>query len=684
MKHKTLKYLFKTRNVTRKSFADFKDYITDYVSPEELKTSTTFDFKVVNPTLHDKRAVHALSHNMKLDRDYLRSIKTLAKEMKQDYHPRPFLYSQEGPNPIVGHRDPRNGYKILTQQSPCKELELLNLSKMSRKYPFFKVALMDLNPSGNTFLLAIDFIGSQCFHLFLKPRYTEHFEAIKLHKEHILKTTDLLSNHRFSTPCALWLNDDEILYVSINRYYNDSGVYVYNLLSQKNTRVYKPPHGYFLDMYMSNSGLFVVIKVQNYNSDEILLLDVDTRKITTLFARKPSTKYLYLQHEAGLWYVAYQERGRHRIYTSPDLHKKTLLYDNKHLDEQILEIDMANQTFLFTVSCPKTLKLFRHSCGHLELIHESRGQTDYYSLEDYLPSTNQYKILQHNYTCPPQEHLISLQTMEKIDMKPLRTRYIEKELFIRPGLRVTLLYKNTPHLSKCILFGYGAYNTYEGAKESIHFYPLLERGFVVAIAHLRGGAEYGYQGYVEGRMQNKRNTFHDFIETAHALFDRKITSRDKLAIWGRSFGGLLISAVLNMEPDLCKVALVGVPFITPLETMNTYKTPLGIETRSELGNVTKPEVHDYIESYAPLEHIQPDATYPNLLIYTNLNDTLVPYKEPLLYYKSMQKLDCYKERNEARNLSFYMDPRFGHHQGTHLKDVWDHYGLLFSYVLRYL
>jgi len=682
MKLKTLKYLFKTRNVTRKSFADFKDCITDYVSPEELKNNASFDFKVINPTLHDKRAVHALGHNMKLDKEYLRSIRVLAKEMKRHYQPQTFLYSQEGPNPIIGRRDPRNGYKILTQRSPCKELELLNLSKMSKKFPFFKVGLMELNPSGNTFLLAIDFIGSQCFHLFLKPRYTEHFEQVKLHKEHILKTTDLLSNLRFSTPCALWLNDEEILYVSINRYYNDSGVYVYNLLTQKNTRLYNTPHGFFLDMYLSNSGLFVVIKVQNYNSDEIILLDVDTRKLTTLFARKPSTKYLYLQHEAGLWYVAYQERGRHQIYTSPDLKKKTILYDNKKLDEQILEIDLANQSFVFTLSCPKSLKLFRHSCGHLELLQETRGQTDYYSLENYLPNTNQYKIFQHNYTCPPQEHLISLTDPQTIVMKPLKTRYTEKEFFIRPGLRVTLIYKDKPHLSKCLLFGYGAYNSYEGAKESIHFYPLLEREFVVAIAHLRGGGEYGYQGYVDGRMQNKRNTFHDFIETAHALMDRKITSRDKLAIWGRSFGGLLISSVLNMEPDLCKVALVGVPFITPIETMETYKTPLGIETRSELGNITKPEVHDYIESYAPLEHIQPDALYPNLLIYTNLNDTLVPYKEPLYYYNSMRKVDAYK--NGARNISFYMDPRFGHHQGTHLKDIWDHYGLLFTYVLKYL
>jgi protease II len=183
-------------------------------------------------------------------------------------------------------------------------------------------------------------------------------------------------------------------------------------------------------------------------------------------------------------------------------------------------------------------------------------------------------------------------------------------------------------------------------------------------------------------MLNKKNTFDDFIETVHALFDRKITSRDKLVIWGRSFGGLLISTVLNMEPDICKVALVGVPFITPLETMSTHKTPLGIETRSELGDVNRPEVHHYIESYSPLEHIQRDAVYPNVLIYTNLNDTLVPYKEPLLYYKSLQNVDSYK-RGE-RNLSFYMDPRFGHHQGTHVKDIWEHYGLLFTYVLKYI
>jgi protease II len=122
--------------------------------------------------------------------------------------------------------------------------------------------------------------------------------------------------------------------------------------------------------------------------------------------------------------------------------------------------------------------------------------------------------------------------------------------------------------------------------------------------------------------------------------------------------------------------------MTPLETMATYKTPLGIETRSELGDSTKKSVQNYIHSYAPLEHIQKDGAYPNLLIYTNLNDTLVPYTEPLAYYHVMKEVEVY--RSGKSDLSFYLDARFGHHQGTLLKDKCDHYGMLFGYVLKYL
>jgi protease II len=116
--------------------------------------------------------------------------------------------------------------------------------------------------------------------------------------------------------------------------------------------------------------------------------------------------------------------------------------------------------------------------------------------------------------------------------------------------------------------------------------------------------------------------------------------------------------------------------------MLTPNTPLGNVTQTELGNITKKSVQDYIHSYAPLEHIHKDGNYPNLLIYTNRQDTLVPYKEPLAYFNAMKEVKVYQ--SGEKDLSFYLDQRFGHNQGTLLKDKCDHYGMLFGYVLKYL
>jgi oligopeptidase B len=266
----------------------------------------------------------------------------------------------------------------------------------------------------------------------------------------------------------------------------------------------------------------------------------------------------------------------------------------------------------------------------------------------------------------------------------MRPAYTEKVIYIRDLLRVTLIYKNSykDKPRPCLLRGYGSYGVQEVASESPYFYPLLERGFVIAIAHVRGGGEYGYWGYDQGRYLNKKHTFEDFIETADYLVKSGITAHEKLAIWGRSAGGLLITTVLNMRPDLCNVAIVGVPFVAPIESLKTYKIPLGQESRSEFGNPLDKKVEVYMSSYAPLEHIDVDAKYPNTFIYTNLNDTLVSYKEPVAYYEAMRKVKAFETKE--RNLSFYLDKRFGHTQGTLLKDRCYHYALIIDYILKYM
>jgi len=672
----SLKALFKKRNWTRKSWSSFKENVSQFLTPEECaKLPVKNDLETFVPeniNLHSKSKIKALlkENRLSVSKTW---IKKISQEIRQEVHPHFFLFSED---PLIrGSMNMESSYMVL-KDGACKPNVVLDLHEWSKKFPFFHVSTKVLNPSGDQWLLSIDFVGSGCFHLFTKSIYSDDYKHIQLPKQTLLQTHDLLANVRISSDQVLWLDDSRILYVCINRYYNDSGVYLYDMELGTHKLVYKAEKGMFIELDDVKSGLFILISVADYHSEEVHVLDVESLKVSLLLPRKFSVSYPYINHEHGLWRVCKRDKCKDIIGTTPDFKRWTLLYENNSPDEQIVDVEYARNHFVFTLETLTGLCLYTLNCGKLNLIEKS---FDYYHIKGFV--REQFIVHKCKYTCPYVPMSIFVEPFKVIipEMKPL---YHEEEVFIHPRLRVTLLYKKKKKNSPCLLRGYGAYNTYEHASETPFYYPLLERGFVIAIAHLRGGGEYGYKGYDQGRMKHKKNTFQDFIDTAHFLIDKKWTSRDKLAIWGRSCGGLLISSVLNQEPDLCKVALAGVPFITPLETMSSYKTPLGLETRSELGDTSKTSVEKYIHSYAPLEHIQKEGFYPNLLIYTNLNDTLVPYTEPLTYYHAMKEVEVY--RSGKADLSFYLDIRFGHHQGTLLKDKCDHYGMLFGYVLKHL
>jgi len=672
----SLKLFFKKRNWTRKSWASFRDNVTQYLTPEECaKLSSKNDLNTFVPKniqLKSKAKVAALlkENRVSVPRLWMRK---LAQEIRQEAHPHYFLFKEE---PLIrGSMNLDSGYPVLNDGA-CVPNVVLDLHKWSKKFPFFHCATKELNPAGDRWLLSIDFVGSGCFHLFTKSIYTEDYKQIHLPKQVLIQTHDLLANDQVASEQAMWLDNTRILYVSVNRYYNDSGVYLYDLELDTHKLLYKAEKGLFIELDIVTSGLFILISAADYHSEEIHLLDVETLKVSLLLPRQFSVMYPFIDHEKGMWMICKRDKGRDFIGLTQDFRSWNILYDNKSPYEQILQVEYARNCFLFTLETLSGLCLYTLKCGKLRMVEKS---FDYYKIKGFVKE--QFIVHKCKYSCPYVPMSIFVEPY-KVIIPPMKPRYHEEEVFIHSRLRVTLLYKTKKKGAPCLLRGYGAYNTYEHASESPFYYPLLERGFVVAIAHLRGGGEYGYKGYDEGRMEKKKNTFQDFIDTAHFLVKKKWTTRDKLAIWGRSCGGLLISSVLNQEPDLCKVALAGVPFMSPLETMATYKTPLGIETRSELGDSTKKSVQNYIHSYAPLEHIQKDGAYPNLLIYTNLNDTLVPYTEPLAYYHAMKEVEVYQSGKS--DLSFYLDARFGHHQGTLLKDKCDHYGMLFGYVLKHL
>lgn len=205
-----------------------------------------------------------------------------------------------------------------------------------------------------------------------------------------------------------------------------------------------------------------------------------------------------------------------------------------------------------------------------------------------------------------------------------------------------------------VLYGYGSYGSSMDAYFSLARLSLLDRGFVWAIAHIRGGEEMGRQWYEDGKMLNKKNTFLDFIACAEHLINKGYTSSQKMFAMGGSAGGLLVGAVVNMRPDLWKGVIAQVPFVDVVTTMLDESIPLTTGEYDEWGNPNEKQYYDYILSYSPYDNVGAND-YPAMLITTGLHDSQVQYWEPA---KWAAKLRALKTDKNPLYLKTEMD--YGH------------------------
>jgi oligopeptidase B len=187
-----------------------------------------------------------------------------------------------------------------------------------------------------------------------------------------------------------------------------------------------------------------------------------------------------------------------------------------------------------------------------------------------------------------------------------------------------------------LLYGYGAYEASNDPMFDPVRLSMLERGFVYAIAHVRGGGEMGRSWYENGKFLNKTNTFTDFIACAMHLVDQGYTIPAKLAIRGRSAGGLLIGAVLNARPDLFACAVAQVPFVDVVTTMLDETVPLTVTEFEEWGNPNDVEYYRYMKGYSPYDNVS-DAEYPAMLVTAGLNDPRVSYWEPAKWVAKLRE-----------------------------------------------
>ncbi len=264
-----------------------------------------------------------------------------------------------------------------------------------------------------------------------------------------------------------------------------------------------------------------------------------------------------------------------------------------------------------------------------------------------------------------------------------KTDYVTERIFVtaRDGVKVpvSIVYKKgTPKdgSAPLLLTGYGSYGSSSDANFSSNRLSLLNRGFVFAIAHIRGGEEMGRQWYEDGKMMKKINTFNDFIDCGEALIKQKYTSKGHLYAVGGSAGGLLMGAVANMAPDLWNGIVAHVPFVDVVTTMSDPSIPLTTNEYDEWGNPANKDHYFYMKSYSPYDNVE-KKNYPNILVTTGLHDSQVQYFEPA---KWVAKL---REMKTDKNLLLMQTKMSAGHGGAsgrfdYLKDVALEYAFYFA------
>jgi oligopeptidase B len=244
---------------------------------------------------------------------------------------------------------------------------------------------------------------------------------------------------------------------------------------------------------------------------------------------------------------------------------------------------------------------------------------------------------------------------------------------------ITVVYRKTikrDGTNPCLLYGYGSYGLEIDPMFQSHLLNLLDRGFVYAIAHIRGGQIMGRSWYDDGKLLKKRNTFTDFIGCGEFLIQERLADPKRLYAEGGSAGGLLMGAVINMRPDLFAGVFANVPFVDVMSTMLDATIPLTTAEYDEWGNPHEKTYYDYMLSYSPYDNVEAKA-YPNLLVSTSLHDSQVQYWEPA---KWVAKLRAMKTDNNLLLLKTNLDA--GHGGASGRFERYKLYALEHAFFLR--
>jgi oligopeptidase B len=407
--------------------------------------------------------------------------------------------------------------------------------------------------------------------------------------------------------------------------------------------------GFFVSVGTSDDMKYIEISAHNHTTSEIWRIPAETPTEEAIcFAKRvPGLEYS-LQGQGGRTYILTNAQGA--------------------VDFQIMVADGPSEAAEWTPYIPHRpgtlvigVESFSHFLVRLErqdalprlVIRDMRDETEHviemaeaaYSLglvSGYEYDTSQLYFSYASPTTPSQVYAYDMDKRERVLVKEqtvpsghINTDYTAERLSItaRDGesVPVTLLRKSdTPKdgTAPILLYGYGSYGITIPAAFRTNILSLIDRGFIFAVAHIRGGMAKGYQWYLDGKLEKKPNTFNDFVDVGRGLCEAGYSREGHLVCHGGSAGGLLVGAAINQAPALFAGAIAAVPFVDVLNTMSDTSLPLTPPEWPEWGNPLEDETaYDLIEGYSPYDQVKPQA-YPAALITAGLTDPRVTYWEP--------------------------------------------------------
>ncbi|HEX6224930.1 MAG TPA: S9 family peptidase, partial [Chryseolinea sp.] len=417
-------------------------------------------------------------------------------------------------------------------------------------------------------------------------------------------------------------------------------------------------NSYYIGIYKTKSKKYLVIESSSTLTDDFHILNANSPDgpFKAFSPRERELKYDIDHYENKFYIVTNFDAKNFRLMETPETRTEKINWKEKiphRKDTMISDIEIFKD-YLVVREQANANKLMR-------IIHQKTGNQYYMEFPEpaytVYPSVNldfDTEVLRFGYTSlatPTTIYDYNLRTREKKLLKQEEivggynpAEYQTERLWAiaADGTKVPLSIVYKKGLKKdgnnpTLLYAYGSYGISTDPVFSMPRLSLLDRGFVFAIAHIRGGQEMGRQWYEDGKMFKKKNTFTDFIDCAQFLIDEKYTRQEKLFAMGGSAGGLLMGAVVNMRPELFKGVVAKVPFVDVVSTMLDETIPLTTNEFDEWGNPKTLESYLYMLEYSPYDQVKAQA-YPNMLVTTGLHDSQVQYWEPAKWVAKLREM----------------------------------------------